>query len=345
MDSFNCKNGEILMNKTDIEILFEWLDQTTEMIQAHEDEPYLDSLAITMEALFYGEPPVHMNEVVKHRLQSAIQTIDLKENSKEDIRKAIQLVVLKGMQRTTQSQHLMTPETISLFMAYLAGKLAKDSDSGRLRVFDPAGGTGSLLTTVISQLPQDVEAYASEVDPTLLHIALYNANLQQIPVEFFHQDSLRPLLLDPVDLIVADLPVGFYPDDIVASEYQLKAEEGHSYAHHLFIEQSLHYLKEGGYLLALIPDFLFDSDQSDKLHTYLQENAHIVGVLRLPESSFKSKKNVKSVLILQKMGEGTIAPKQPLLVNMPSFKNTLAIEDILTQINDWFATHHPKKQK
>lgn len=322
------------MEKSDIEILFEWLDQTTEMIQEHENEPYLDSLAITMETLFYEGPSAQVNEVVAHRLEEALQTIDMKKFTTADIRKAIQLIIVKGMQRTTQAQHLMTPETISLFMAYLAGKLVKDQE--HLRVFDPVSGTGSLLTTILSQLPKETEGYASEVDPTLLQIALHHANLQQMTVEFFHQDSLRPLLLDPVDLVVADLPVGYYPDDIVASGFQLKADEGHSYAHHLFIEQSLYYTKDGGYLLALIPDFLFDSDQSDKLHTYLQEHAHIIGVLRLPESSFTSKQNVKSILILQKKGKTTVAPQQPLLVNMPSFKNTAAIEDILTQINDWF---------
>lgn len=326
------------MEKTNIEILFEWLDQTTETIQQYADEPYLDSLAITMETLFCGEPPASENEMIVHKLQESLQTIDMHQYTNEEVGKAIQLVILKGMQRTTQSQHLMTPETISLFVAYLAGKLIKDQQE--IRVFDPAGGTGSLLITVLSQLPQIKTAYASEVDPTLIKIALHHANLQQMEVEFFHQDSLRPFLLDPVDLVVSDFPVGYYPDDIVAKDYVLRADQGHSYAHHLFIEQSLRYIKKGGYLLALIPDFLFDSDQSDKLHAFLRETAHIVGVLRLPESSFTAKRNVKSILVLQKKGEMTVAPQQPLLVNLPSFKNTAAIEDILMQINDWFDKHH-----
>lgn len=331
------------MEKTNIEILFEWMDEATALIQQHKNEPYLDSLAITMETLFYEEPSEQLDDVFANRLQSLLEKIDMKDFTEEEIRKAIQLVILKGMQRTTQVQHMITPEAVSLFIGYLAGKLT--SGHQKLRIFDPAGGTASLLTTVLSQLPQEKEIYASEIDPTLLQIALQNANLQKMNIEFFHQDSLRPFLLDPVDLVVSDLPVGYYPDDILASEYQLKADNGHSYAHHLFIEQGLHYTKSGGYLILLIPEFLFDSDQSDKLHRFLQENAHIVGVLRLPESSFTSKRNIKSILILQKKGQDTSPLQQPLLVDLPSFKNTNAMQGILAQINAWFTENITPKDK
>lgn len=121
-------------------------------------------------------------------------------------------------------------------------------------------------------------------------------------IEFFKQDSMRPFLIDPVDLVVSDLPVGYYPDDVRASEFELKADDGQSYAHHLLIEQSLMYTKEAGYLIFLIPNFLFTSDQAEKLHQFLREHAHIVGLLQLPESIFKTDKNTKSILVLQKKG-------------------------------------------
>src|SRR5699024_6616982 len=170
----------------------------------------------------------------------------------------------------------------------------------------------NLLTTVLSHLNLPGPSFGSEIDSTLIKLALFNANLQKMTIEFFNQDSLRPFLIDPVDLTVADLPVGYYPDDEQAKNFELKAADGHSYAHHLFIEQSMKYTKNSGYLLLLVPEFIFDSDQSDKLHKYLQNNAHIVGLLRLPESAFASKRNIKSILILQKKGPETKMPKQPL---------------------------------
>lgn len=322
------------MEKTNVEVLFESIDQITNKIQDHKDLPYLESLALSMEALFYNAPQSHLKESLQTKMNEVLADIDLEAYTTEEIRSALQLAILKGMQRTTQPQHLMTPEAVSLLVGYLALKLTHDKET--LRIFDPVVGTASLLTTVLSQLPQPKEIYASDVDPTLIQLGLYNANLQKKKVRFFRQDSLQPFLLDPVDLVVADLPVGYYPDDVQASNYELQAPEGHSYSHHLLIEQSLHYTKAGGYLLLLIPEFLFDGDQTKQLHAFLREHAHIVGLLRLPESAFTSKKNTKSILILQKVGEETKAPQQPLLVDLPSLSNTAAMEDILGQMNAWF---------
>ncbi|MFC2948656.1 class I SAM-dependent methyltransferase [Virgibacillus sediminis] len=331
------------MEKTKVELLFEWMDNTTDIIQKHIEEPYLDSLAFTMELMFLQEVPDDVDDILTHKLEHALKELDMGRYEIGEIRKGVQLAILKGMKDSTQQQHLMTPETVAMLVGYFAEKLSKKE--GKLTVFDPAGGTANLLTTVLSRLEQDVEAFAGEVDPTLINLAALNANLQKQNIEFFHQDSLRPFLMDPVDMVVSDLPVGYYPDDIRAGEYELRAEEGHSYAHHLFIEQSLNYVKPGGYLIFVVPDFLFDSDQSDKLHSFLQENAHIVGVVRLPESAFKSDKHIKSILILQKKGNGTEAPKQPLLAQIPSFKNANAMADILGKMNQWFVQYTDSSQK
>src|SRR5699024_7078258 len=124
---------------------------------------------------------------------------------------------------------------------------------------------------------------------------------------------------------------GYYPDDIRATEFELKADEGHSYAHHLLIEQSMNYTQNGGYLVLIVPDTLFESDQADKLHAFIHNHAHIVGLLQLPETIFKSKQHAKSILILQKKGVNTNAPKQPFLVKITSVQNPISIEDILPQ--------------
>ncbi|WP_188453405.1 class I SAM-dependent methyltransferase [Virgibacillus oceani] len=322
------------MENTNVEKLYTWLDKTAETIQLHDNKPYLDSLATLLECLFYQDVTDDIDDILTQKIQKALQEIKLSHFQTVEIRGAIQLAILKGMKDSTQQQHLMTPDTVALLVGYLAEKLTKNKE--KVRIFDPASGTANLLTSVMNQIKQPTEAFGSEVDPTLIKLSLLNANLQKVKVDFFHQDSLRPFLMDPVDLIVADLPVGYYPDDIRASDYALKADNGHSYSHHLFIEQCLRYTENGGYLIFVIPEFLFDSDQSDKLHAFLQENAHIIGVLRLPESAFKSKRNIKSILVLQKKGNNTSTQKQPLLVNLPSFKDAKAMDNILNQINGWF---------
>jgi site-specific DNA-methyltransferase (adenine-specific) len=129
--------------------------------------------------------------------------------------------------------------------------------------------------------------------------------------------------------------VGYYPNDLRAAEYELKADKGHSYAHHLFIEQSIRYVKDGGYLFLLIPNGLFESEQAKKLHEYLLKNVYIQAILQLPESLFKNKQNEKSILIMQKQGEQVKQPKEVLLVNMPSLTNGSELEKILIKMDRW----------
>ncbi|WP_217586984.1 class I SAM-dependent methyltransferase [Lentibacillus saliphilus] len=324
------------MEKSKVEQLFQWLDDTTNTL--HIEAPYLDKLAICMDTLLHGSPDDVLSDEVKEQLRASVATINSDAFNAEHMRKAIQLAVLKGMRDSTQQQHLITPETIALIIGYLAEKLSQGKE--QLTLFDPVCGTANLITVVLDQLKADTIAYAGEVDPTLINVAVLNANLQKREIEFFHQDSLQPMLLDPVDMVVADLPVGYYPDDVRAKNYELNSQEGHAYAHHLFIEQSLNYTKPAGYLIFIVPEFLFESDQAEQLQTFIREHAHIVGMLGLPESAFRNKHNRKSILILQKKGEGTEAPKQPLLVQLPSFKESKAMASIMAQMNAWFQAYN-----
>src|SRR5690625_2212947 len=244
------------------------------------------------------------------------------------------------MKGNTQQQHLMTPEAVALLVGYLAEKFMKKHES--VRLFDPACGTANLLTTVMGHLDQPTTAFASDVDPTLTRLAVAYANLLEMNIEFFQQDSLRPFLIDRVDLVVADLPVGYYPDNAQAVKFELKAAEGHSYAHHLFIEQSIYYIKECGYAILIVPHFLIDSDQFDQLHRFLQKYTEIISVIQLPESAFVSKDQAKSILVLRKKSEDVKRINQPMLVDMPSFSDTKAMEDILAQMNEWFKTNENK---
>ncbi|WP_188206425.1 class I SAM-dependent methyltransferase [Alkalibacillus aidingensis] len=315
--------------------LFKWLDETTQLIEKKEETPYIEALIASSQLLFDQDLPEDLEPKYEQQLRNQINQITFEEFDPEVRRKAMQLVILKGMKGATQQHHYITPDTIGMFMGYLIQKFMEGTQQYRL--FDPAVGSGNLLLTLLNhQKNFNIEAYGSEVDPTLIRLAFNNINLQEREVELFHQDSLKPILLEPVDVIASDLPVGFYPDDETASSYELKAEEGHSFAHHLFIEQSIKYTKDGGYLFFVVPSFLFESEQKDQLQAYLKQHAHIVGVLELPKSMFKNEKFSKSILVLQKQGAATQDPKNVMLAQLPSFKDVHAMNNIIKQIEQWF---------
>lgn len=323
-----------------VETVFSIFDSSAVVLRKELDVTYLEALVETGDNLFEGAIlQEELSESAIERLNREYSTFNEETYKGEEIRKAFQLAILKGMKEGVQANHEMTPDAVGMFMSYLFHKFMQGQNE--ITVLDPAIGTGNLMTTVFNSAKEGLamSGFGVEVDEVLIKLALVNANLQKHAIEFFHQDGLAPLYIDPVDAVVSDLPIGYYPNEIGASEYKLKADEGMSYAHHLFIEQSVKHTKEGGYLFFLVPNFIFESDQAPKLHAFIKETCFIQGLLQLPVSMFKNEKNAKSIFVLQKKGPSVTMPKQALLVELPKFSNMKAMENIMDQLNTWFATH------
>lgn len=317
-----------------VEQLFTLFNETALILQEELSCTYLEALAETGENLFHGTVlQEEVNEITEKRLEKQYKEVHLGNFTKEELRKAFQLVILKGMKENVQPNHQMTPDSVGMLISYLVDKFMKQST---FRLLDPAIGTGNLLTTVLNQVEKNVQSIGIDIDDLLIKLAYVNANLQEHPIELFNQDSLEPLFIDPVDAVIADLPVGFYPNDVRALDYQLKAEDGHSYAHHLFIEQSVRHTKPGGYLFFIIPNGLFESDQAHQLREFFKDEIIVQGVLQLPISMFQNKNAAKSIMVLQKKGEGIVAPKQALLANLPNLSSAVEMDNILKRIDKWF---------
>ncbi|WP_433959691.1 class I SAM-dependent methyltransferase [Cytobacillus horneckiae] len=322
------------MKITPVEELFTLLNETADILREELDCTYLEALAETGENIFQESIlQEELSELTIKRLKKSYESLHLDKFTNEDLRKSFQLAILKGMKESVQPNHQMTPDSIGMLVGYLVDKFVqKDAFS----LLDPAVGTGNLLTTVMNhQNGKTVDAIGSEVDDLLIKLAYINANMQKHPIRFFNQDSLEPLFINEVDAVISDLPVGYYPNDIRAADYELKADEGHSYAHHLFIEQSLRHVKPGGYLFFIVPNGLFESEQAPKLHEYLKDHAIIQGLLHLPLSLFKNEQAAKSIFIIQKKGKEVKPPKQALLVNLPSLSKANEVDKILKQVSGW----------
>ncbi|WP_242219640.1 class I SAM-dependent methyltransferase [Bacillus cereus group sp. BfR-BA-01380] len=320
-----------------VETLFSIFDSSAVILRKELDITYLEALVETGDNLFEGTILQEgLEQPTIERLEREYSKFNEENYKGEEIRKAFQLAILKGMKDGVQANHEMTPDAVGMFMSYLFHKFMKDQKE--IIVLDPAVGTGNLLTTILNGCPEGttMSGFGVDVDDLLVKLALVNANLQKQSVEFFNQDGLASLYIDPVDAVVCDLPVGYYPNEIGASEYTLKADAGMSYAHHLFVEQSVKHIKEGGYLFFLVPNFIFESDQAPKLHAFIKETCFVQGLLQLPVSMFKNEKNAKSIFVLQKKGQNVKMPKQALLVELPKFSNMQAMENIMQQINGWF---------
>ncbi len=301
------------------EQIFKYVNDYAEKVVEAEGIDYLEALLQALEDTLDG----------KFEWQVA-------EATKEDMRKAIQIAILKGMRKSAQPNHQMTPDTLGLLVAHFVEQCFEEQlKQGPISVVDPAIGTGNLLFTVMNALDGNVQASGVEVDDLLIRLAAATGDLIEQPVKLFRQDALENLLVDPVDAVVCDLPVGYYPNEEVAIDYELCATEGMSYAHHLFIEQSMNYTKEGGFAFFLVPANLFETEQAKQLHKFIKGNAWIQAVIQLPGNLFTSRAHEKSILILQKQSTTLKAPREVLLAKVPNMSNREALAMFFEKVRMW----------
>ncbi|WP_153730662.1 class I SAM-dependent methyltransferase [Sporosarcina obsidiansis] len=251
----------------------------------------------------------------------------------EEIRKGVQLALLKGMKQSAQAHHQMTPDSIGYLIAYLVNKLIDHKQPSTF--LDPAAGTGNLLFTVLNQFKGSASASAVEIDDVLIQIAAATANLLQLPVSFYLQDALRPLPIDLVDVVVSDLPVGYYPDDEVALDYELMPSEGHAFSHYLYIEQSMRYVKPGGYGLFVVPSKLLTADGAEPILNYVKNHQLLRGLFELPSSLFADQRFAKSILLLQQPTTDPFVMPEVLLAKIPELGDQLAMQNFFGKINVW----------
>ncbi|PRO64248.1 class I SAM-dependent methyltransferase [Alkalicoccus urumqiensis] len=324
------------MTKT--EMYYDVLDQGAALIQKKEEKLYLEALAEAGEAVFQGRAPGNLEKEEEKQWNRLLNELP-EASEKEEIRRAVQLAVLKGMKEAVQPHHALTPDAVAVFAGFLMNELTQKETDDPLLLWDPAAGAGNLMTACANQMTKDVHFIGAEPDETLMKLAFMNANLQGHHMDLFHQDSVSQPAVDHVHGVVSDLPLGYYPDDETASGFATAADEGHTYVHHLLMEKAVRHVREGGFLVFLVPNSLFQSEQAPKLHPVIKEQASVYALLQLPSTMFKTQDAGKSMLILRKTKAGIVPPKQALLAELPSFTRQEALADMTRQISDWIREH------
>lgn len=320
-------------------------DHGTEILQSALKSSYLDALLENAENIIDGDVQVEdgvPDAAAVKQLKELYQQLGLKDADAETIRQVIQLSFLKVIRKDAiQANHQMTPDTIGFLMAALIEKVTNFNRP--YTIFDPAVGTANLLTTVINQLQkandQPVHGYGIDNDPSMLEVASVSIALQHLDVDLYHQDAVEPLDIPQSDLAVSDLPIGYYPLDKNTANYRTRAKEGHSYAHHLLIEQSMNYLRPGGFGVFLVPSTLFQTKESQSFVKWIQSVAHLQGLVNLPAELFANHAAQKSILLLQRQGGKSKQAKKVLLGEFPSFKQTHEFAKFMAEIDDWVATN------
>ena len=249
---------------------------------------------------------------------------------KEEWLRTYQFLLMKAAQtEPLQANHQFTPDTVALLLIFIIEELWPGQE---LNLLELGSGMGILGASFLTSLDKKVDYLGVEIDDLLIDLAASITEVIGLPAVYAQGDAVRPQILKESDIIVSDLPIGYYPDDQVASRYEVAASDEHTYAHHLLMEQSLKYLKNGGFAIFLAPSNLLSSPQSDLLKLWLKKNAQLVAMITLPENLFSQGSNSKAIFVLQKKGSTAV---EPFVYPLSNLRDSQELADFKEKFQNW----------
>ena len=249
---------------------------------------------------------------------------------KEEWIRTYQFLLLKAAQiEPLQANHQFTPDAISQLIIFLIEQLWPAKE---VSILELGSGMGILGASFLTSIFKKVDYLGIELDDLLIDLAASISEVMGLPAVYVQGDAVRPQILKESDVVVSDLPLGYYPDDQIASRYQVAAKNEHTYAHHLLMEQSLKYLKKDGYAIFLAPSNLLTSPQSELLKDWLRENAQIVAMISLPEDLFAQATQSKAIFVLQKKQDKDL---EPFVYPLASLREPHILMDFKEKFQIW----------
>lgn len=304
-----------------IEIAFGLAVKNIEMIQDELDvdfyEAFIEQNANYLGALIAEMPEAQTAEIAENN--NHLRSLNL---SKQEWQKLFQFVMLKGSQvAPMQPNHAMTPDAIALIFQFVIEHLHSEQN---LRMIELGSGMGNLAEGLLVNLQKEVDYVGLEVDDLLLDLSASMAEIIGTSAKFIQVDAVQAQQIEQADVLLSDLPVGFYPADTVVKQFEVANSSGHTFAHHLMIEQGFKYLKNGGFALFLAPEDLLTSPQGKLLKDWLSNHGSLTAVLTLPKSLFNA--DSKAIYILKKgpAAHATFAYPLSSLTDRESLQNFMA---------------------
>lgn len=255
---------------------------------------------------------------------------DIVDNyDKETIRKVYQFLLLKALKELNNPSYDITPEVITMYISHLIECIYRDK---KVSITDLASGSGSLLINIAALVKGEKEITSVDVDSNYVRLQQNIFNLLETNVEIINQDALKPLNIKKQDIVISDVPFGYYADEDNSLNYKLCSTDGYSLNALLFIEQAANYLDENGVGILVIPKKVLELE--DNFKKYLEEDINLNAVITLPDEMFKNVSQQKAIILITKKGQ-TRLPNQVFLAQIPSFQNKASYAKFIEEFNEW----------
>lgn len=332
------------MTKVNIPEQFQTIDSIVQKVKQSEGVSQRQALVQVLATLNEQELTAKDKEVLSADSQLAMEklfTIDWSSFSFQEKRHILQLLILKAdKEDKIPANEQLTPDGIGYLLGDLVAKTAnvKKANGQVATITDMTVGSANLLWTVQEVLGStDVEVKTTGIDVVDSQLALASVTadlLSDNQADFFLGDvvNLPTGELLPADVVIGDLPIGYYPNEAPAG-FVTAFKDGKSYAHFLMIEQALNLLKEDGWAYLVVPADILSGAHHESILKLLSNKAQLKAFLTLPQSFFQKKEQQKAILVIR---HSSATPKTEVMLGQyPSVKESKALEEFLQDLGDW----------
>ena len=305
-----------MVNKINVEKFYDYFDEVANLLYHNYQTSYIEGMNEAFNYLLDSEfEGTYSSEDIEKMLEMKKKVTDI-QFEREEVRKGVQLGMLKGYKHTFSSNALITPDTIGIFIGYLVKKLY--ANNSIKTILDPLIGSGNLMYSVLNHIEADAKVFGIDNDIVKCNLARNLGDLMDYDNEVFFQDTLS-YFDTGFDLILTDMPI---TDEEPYLPFQI-------------INHHLESLTDGGYFISLIENDFFLKEGNEVFKKEIDKKANIFGLIKLSETLFKN--NPKSILIIRKKKEGVKPLKDFLLVDLPSFNEPDAFNNTVNQIDKWIS--------
>lgn len=330
--------------------MFETIEKAVKQLQAAQnklvetlDMAAIEALVIVFELMLGQDDDewATLSATDQASILADIQAADFDGMTPELKRQVLQLLLVATMREDgLQANYQVTPDAIGMWVGFVIEQFVAEGEP--VKVTDLTVGSGNLLATVAQVLGQqknEMTASGVENDDTMLTIASGMAALLGLDWQLTLADAVATQPVVNQDVVVADLPVGYYPS-AVPTDFTTQADEGMTYVHHLLIEQAIKALRPGGLAALIVPANLFESEQAANILKYLQgSDVFFQALLQFPEKLFTNEKAAKAILVLQRAGGDAVQATPVMLARTPELTNVAENKNFVSEITAWMTAN------
>lgn len=330
--------------------MFETIEKAVKQLQAAQnklvetlDMAAIEALVIVFELMLGQDDDewATLSATDQANILADIQAADFDGMTPELKRQVLQLLLVATMREDgLQANYQVTPDAIGMWVGFVVEQFVTAGEP--VKVTDLTVGSGNLLATVAQVLGQqknEMTASGVENDDTMLTIASGMAALLGLDWQLTLADAVADQPAVNQDVVIADLPVGYYPS-AVPTDFTTQADDGLTYVHHLLVEQAIKALRPGGLAALIVPANLFESEQAANILKYLQgSDVFFQALLQFPEKLFTNEKAAKAILVLQRAGGDAVQATPVMLARTPELTNVAENKNFVSEITAWMTAN------